>query len=261
VDKSTFMSLDFIVFSSHKTMTQSIKATLNYNGFNCIHAHQPKHIELMNEQLSALSEEYYRHNNKKIKIISVYRDPIDRLMSSFFQSLSVEKHGRTEHGISEKLVDFNESVLFSEDFNCIMERFWYYCAIKNGVSESLDLICHIYDIRQNEISFQEEKVFVKNEFEKIDLFVSRFDILKDNFADGVSVIAGRPVVERIHNATSQKWYYEKYEEFRSNMRLPEVFIRNIYNSRKTLNEVFYPGLFDAILNKTCARYGLRNAQK
>lgn len=261
MDKSAFMSLDFIVFSSHKTMTQSLKGTLNYNGFSCVHAHQPRNIELTNEQLRELSEEYYKHNNKKIKIISVYRDPMDRLISSFFQSLSVEKWGRTECGIEEELVNFNESILFSEDLNSIMERFWYYCAVKNGVNESLDLICDIYDIQQNEISFQEEKIFAKNEFPNIDLFVSRFDILKDNFSEGVSVITGRHVVEQIHNVASQKWYFKKYEEFKNNVQLPKVFIRNIYNSRRALNDVFYPGLFDNILNKTCERYGLRNIPK
>ncbi|MFA6204992.1 MAG: sulfotransferase domain-containing protein [Methylocystis sp.] len=261
MDKTTFMSLDYIVFSSHKTMTQSLKETLNYNGFSCVHAHQPKHIDLTNKQIMDLSEEYYKHNNKNIKIISVYRDPMDRLISSFFQSLSVEKWGRTEYGISEKLVNFNESILFSEDFNSIMERFWYYCAIKTGVIESLDLICEIYDIQQNEISFQQEKIFTKNEFTNIDLFVSRFDILKDNFSEGVSAIIGRPVVEKIHNVARQKWYYKKYEEFRNNVQLPKVFIRNMYNSRRALIEIFYPGLFDTILNKTCERYGLRNAPK
>lgn len=242
-------------------MTQSLKGTLNYNGFSCVHAHQPKDIELTNKQIMELSEEYYKHNNKKIKIISVYRDPMDRLISSFFQSLSVEKWGRTEHGIEEKLVNFNESILFSEDFNSIMERFWYYCALKNGVNESLDLICDIYGIKQNEISFQEDKIFTKNEFPNIDLFVSRFDVLKDNFSEGVSVITGHPVVEQIHNVAPQKWYFKKYEEFRNNVQLPKVFIRNIYNSRRALSEVFYPGLFYNILNKACEQYGLRNDTK
>jgi len=261
VDKSTFMSLDFIVFSSHKTMTQSLSGTLNYNGFGCIHAHQPKHIGLTHEQLRELSEEYYKHKNQRIKIISVYRDPIDRLISSFFQSLSVDKWGRTEHGKKEKLVYFDESILFSEDINSIMERFWYYCAVKSDVNESLDLICDIYDINENEISFKAEEVFTRNEFSEIDLFVSRFDILKDNFSQGVSVIAGRPIVEQIHNVASEKWYIEKYKEFRINVRLPKVFIRNIYNSRKTLSEIFYPGLFDNILNEAYERYGLKNTPK
>ncbi len=242
-------------------MTQSLKETLNYNGFSCVHAHQPKHIDLTNKQLRELSEEYYKINNKKLKLISVYRDPMDRLISSFFQSLSVEKWGRTEYGIDEKLVNFNESILFSEDFDSIMERFWYYCAVKTGVIESLDLICDIYDIQQNEICFLEEKIFTKNEFPNIDLFVSRFDILKYNFSEGVSAITGRPVVEKIHNAAPQKWYFKKNEEFRNNVQLPNVFIRNIYNSRRALSEIFYPGLFDDILNKTCERYGLRNVSK
>ncbi len=261
MDKSAFMSLDFIVFSSHKTMTQSLKETLTYNGFSCVHAHQPKHIDLTNKQIRELSEEYYKRNNKKIKIISIYRDPMDMLISSFFQSLSVEKRGLTEYGAEEKLVNFDESILFSEDFNSIMERFWYYCAVRNSVIESLDLICDIYDIQQNDISFQEEKIFTRNEFPTIDLFVSRFDILKDNFSEGVSVIAERPVIEKIHNVASQKWYFKKYEEFRNNVQLPKVFIRNIYNTRRGLIEVFYPGLFDNILNKACQRYGLRNDTK
>lgn len=261
MDKSTFMSLDFIVLSSHKTMTQSLKETLNYNGFRCVHAHQPKHIDLTNEQIRELSEEYYKHNNKNIKIISVYRDPMDRLISSFFQSLSVEKWGRTEYGAEEKLVNFDESILFSEDFNSIIERFWYYCAVKNGVVESLDLICDIYDIRMSELSFQKEKIFSLNRFKNIDLFVSRFDILKENFSEGVSVIAGRPVAAQIHNVASKRWYFNKYEEFINNVRLPKVFIRNTYNTRRALIEVFHPGLFDNILNEACARYGLRNAPK
>ena len=182
---------------------------------------------------------------------------MERLISSFFQALSVEKWGRTEFGAEEKLVNFNESILFSEDFNSIMERFWYYCAIKNEAHESLDLICDIYDIQQHELSFKQANIFTMNAFQIIDLFVSRFDILKENFSEGVSVLAGRPVVEQIHNVASQKWYFQKYDEFRNNVHLPKVFIRNIYNSRRGLSDVFYPGLFDDILNKACERYGLR----
>ena len=90
--------LDFLVYSSHKTSTQSIISILCKNNFNVRHTHQLIHmhfafptykeiydnIELKKLFLNDL-DKYNKINNKKLSIISIVRNPHQRLISSFFQ--------------------------------------------------------------------------------------------------------------------------------------------------------------------------------
>ena len=39
-DVTDLYTIDYLIFSSHKTATQSIKKTLNKNDIRCIHAHE-----------------------------------------------------------------------------------------------------------------------------------------------------------------------------------------------------------------------------
>ena len=98
------MNLDYLIYSSHKTSTQSLKATLKASGYNCVHCHalQSNLTRTMSEYFNTSNplthisfikylEDYKKTNGKKLKIISTIRNPIDRLISSFFQTFHTDE--------------------------------------------------------------------------------------------------------------------------------------------------------------------------
>ena len=87
-----FSSLDFLVYSSHKTSTQSLLAILQANKYKAKHCHIIQNLNIIfnldhpvqKEQFIEYLRNYKIKNNKKIKILSCIRNPKDRLISSFF---------------------------------------------------------------------------------------------------------------------------------------------------------------------------------
>lgn len=256
-----FLKLDYFIYSSHKTMTQSIKSTLSRTGFSCAHVHLLDNIQLDCRDFKEFCCEYFQRNKKKLKIISVFRDPLDRLMSSFFQSLSVEQFGRTLWGSNIVLRGLPDeqamasSVLFSEDFVRIQQRFWYYCAARDGRDEAIDEFLKAFDLDHAQVSFTPSSLFHRNEFEYVDLYISRFDLLREAFVPSLEDLTGARVSASIQNLSTQKWYSSKYIEFRKEVRVPNAFITNMYLSRNLLGKIFYAD-YDDLLKVRLSQYSL-----
>lgn len=79
------INIDYLIYSSHKTSTQSMLKILRNNGYKCIHCHILSNINMTNDSFLEFLNLYNNVNKKKLKIITIIRDPIDRLISSFFQ--------------------------------------------------------------------------------------------------------------------------------------------------------------------------------
>ena len=95
-----FNNLDFLVYSSHKTSTQSIVEILNIHDIKTIHCHHINNFKFTLANYNGLITDetfiqglinYKNTNDKKMKIISIIRNPKDRLISSFFQSFSTDE--------------------------------------------------------------------------------------------------------------------------------------------------------------------------
>jgi hypothetical protein len=91
------MDLDFLIYSSHKTSTQSLLKTLSHYNYKCCHCHSVddlkitlpslfRDVESQQKNFIPYLHNYKNVNNKKLKIITIIRNPNDRLISSFFQS-------------------------------------------------------------------------------------------------------------------------------------------------------------------------------
>jgi len=90
------LNIEFLVFSSHKTATQTIVNSLNASGVRCMHTHIGHDIGLSPGEFRFYLDEYRRVNAKRLQVISAFRDPLDRLVSSFFQSLSKDTYAWLE---------------------------------------------------------------------------------------------------------------------------------------------------------------------
>src|SRR5215210_5142841 len=81
-------AIRFLIFSSHKTATQSIVSSLNSKGIRALHGHTVQDLGLQKNQFKAFLQCYREINGRKLEIISIFRDPLDRMKSSMFQALT-----------------------------------------------------------------------------------------------------------------------------------------------------------------------------
>ncbi len=67
------LDLDYLIYSSHKTGTQTLRATLRQNGFRCLHFHGLKNIGLEEGDFSPWLSAYREKHGKPMKAITVFR--------------------------------------------------------------------------------------------------------------------------------------------------------------------------------------------
>ena len=247
--------IDVNVFSSHKTMTQTLINTFRSNGIKARHCHLTQDIGIEHGEYNEYIERYFHFNENKLKVVSVFRDPLDRMVSSFFQSLSRDVYGRTENERKE-LVDIKESVLFTESMDRIIDRFCTYSETIDGFGESLHIICNELNMKINEFFFDETIGFGHNPHQWCDIYFFRFDILKDNIPSYIKKILNVYVNVKMANISKEKWYFNHYKEFSENLKIPRNIIENIYYRRQDIMNVFYKNQIDSIVEEKVARYGI-----
>ena len=85
-----FNTLNYLIYSTHKTSTQTIVNTLNANNFSSRHLHSLPNLGLTPKSFLKHLNTYKLVNGKRLKIITVIRNPDDRAISSFFQSFHTD---------------------------------------------------------------------------------------------------------------------------------------------------------------------------
>lgn len=142
-----FNDLDFLVYSSHKTSTQSLLAIFRKNNYKATHCHTISNLKsfLVNsptkETFARYLINYKNTNNKKLKIITCIRNPIYRLLSSFFHSFY------SDQIYFDNISEENTSVsIKTEDELCIMYEEMIKHNTLPGRLESLDELTSILNI-------------------------------------------------------------------------------------------------------------------
>jgi hypothetical protein len=256
--ENNLLEVEFLVFSSHKTMTQTILSTLNSNAIQSVHCHNltDEPVQFLEGEFCEFLLNYQKRHNKNLQIISVFRDPMDRFFSSFFQALSVDVYGWTEQSVEVRLENPRDSVLFKESPDEIGRRFQTYCCKYDGFGESIAVICNQLDVSVGMLNFSENKQIGINDLGCCRLFLFRFDLLQGSIKKSLEAITGIQLNVNLSNTTEHKWYNQKYAEFKQEYKVPSSIIEKIYSSRKTLIELFYPGEYDNILRDKLHKYGL-----
>jgi hypothetical protein len=246
------LNLDYLVFSSHKTGTQTLTHTLNNSGFKCRHCHFLSNIDLKSGDFRSYLEHYLRKNHKKLNVITVFREPMERHTSSFFQG-----YGTRPLNLKEVENEF-ETIIYKHTIKQLQEK--YITELRSqsliGFPESIHAICQELQIDVNDLTYNNKTQFGIFETEYIRLFLFRFDILFNNFAHLLTEITNKNIVQKNANVSADKWYRDIYSEFKESLVISHDYISEVYALKKDLINIFYSGGYESTLEQALTKYGV-----
>jgi hypothetical protein len=212
---TTFEKLEYLIYTSHKTASQTIECILEKNGIVSKHCHkikdlkhtlpvcdfEPSHETFINKLIN-----YKLDNHNKLKIITVVRNPQDRLISSFFQS------AHTDEVYFNKIPPDKTTVVVNseEDLSLMYERL-----IKTrtllGFNESIDEMSSIFNFNIHEsLEFKNSHYYLNHEL--FELYVLDFnELISVNVLIYLNSILNTDLtVIAKDNLSSDKCYFNKY---------------------------------------------------
>lgn len=214
-----FQKYDYLIYSPHKTATQSVKYSLINAGYNTTHIHSIQNINISKPTLKDFIE------LTKTKIIYILRNPLDRLKSSYFQSY----HDDLVHFLNYEPQD---TLISSNSINFLFSDFLFKVN-NNKLPGKVDSLLELEGILQYDIfnSLIKKETYFYLFSERINIYVLDFNLIikeKEKYLSHCLNIN----VEKLsnNNLTSEKTYSDKYEEFK-NLKIP-------YHSQKIINHQY-----------------------
>jgi hypothetical protein len=248
------LNLDYLVYSSHKTGTQTVTRTLRKNSFKCLHCHSLDNetTQLALGTFAHYLEQYYLRNKRKLNIITTFREPIERHISSFFQWYG-------QGVVRKKMVqDITDTIIYKCSIKELQEKLINELINQTfaGKLESIDQFCNELKISITDLNYNIERQYGLVEMDYCRLFIFRFDILiKENrLGHLLSKVAGRPITQYNANMSSTKWYYKTFTEFKASLRIPHNTIIKIYESKHNILNLLYPNEYDSLLTRALEEY-------
>ena len=231
-----FLSLDFLVYSSHKTSTQSLVNTLRINNYKAIHCHSINDLKLalkldhsvQKEQFIQYLLNYKIKNNKKIKILSCIRNPKDRLISSFFQSFHNDE-------IQYKNIKQNNTTITVKNEDELITMYKELIKKKSlpGNGESLDELSIIHNINVLELLEKKKDYYYLNH-NLFELYVLDFNCIINNTINLkylYNILNIDLKVLQTSNLSKNKSYYNKYKNIKKKLgKKLDSIIENQYNT-------------------------------
>ena len=227
-----------IIYQMGKVGSSSIKYSLEKSKLNPLHIHRyyitniETSIGINPRLLFSMYRKkiffFYLIKFKKVKIISFYRDPIKRNISSFFQNLkfyfSKNELKKIQYNDLEK--KFNQLSNIHQTPNL-----WFHSEFNSSLN--LDIFNH---------TFNKEKGFKIIKEKNIEIFICRTDKI-NLLSKELGAFLEIDNFEIINtNIGSQKWYKDLYLEFKENYVPSKEMINFLYDSDTcnyffTINEI------------------------
>lgn len=244
--------IDCLVYSSHKSGTQTLKATLDNSGIPTRHIHVLQNAGMPSGRGAFRSylERYRRRNNRKLTVVSTFRLPLERHISSFFQWYG---HGVVTHGLVR---GDTETIITRLNVPELQQIFLEELRDGSlvGRRDSLHELCGELGYEVADLPFDAARGFdvFEDDFMRVNLF--RFDILFPDFAGLIGTALKVNVSPKVDNVSAKQWYGSKFHEFRATLKIPGDLIHMVHDAKKDLIDVFYPGRYQQILDDHLARY-------
>ena len=254
------LNLDYLVFSSHKTGTQTLVKTLNSNGFVSSHCHtilkngRENNIGLTHGEFLDYLESYLIRNKRRLNTITVFREPVERHISSFFQWYGSKP-------LREKEVEQqSETIIYRYTIQKLQEKFIDELIKQSlvGYSESLHTICQELGISVDDLFCDKDVSPILYESDLIKLHIFRFDHLFNEPSAILSALTGKTVEIKSENTSQEKWYKDIYSEFKRTLNIPVGTIMNVYESKQDIINMMYSEGCEHLLNEAIIKYGKCN---
>lgn len=211
--ESLHNNLDIICLTGGKCGSTTLLETFKFQGFNCIKCHN--HWDFISQfgydGLYKSIEDSSK--NKKVYIIDVYRTPIERKISSFFEHISKKIPNYKNKNIEELINIFN-----TEYLNNIEEYHPLDSIMMELGSESFN-------------SFDFNKRYVKKEKGNLIFIKILFSDSKD-WGEILSEIFNKKIIIQNKNLSQDKEYHLIYEEFKKKYKTTESYLNNILRNDK-----------------------------
>lgn len=252
--ETALLSTDFLVYSAHKTGTQTISHTLRMNGLRCIHCHLigDETTRIPAGEFRSVLRRYAHWTGKRLRIISVFRLPVERHISSFFQWYG--------EGVLRKKViaTKSETIIMQLSVPQLQAKFVEHLRARDlpGIGESIDEMCAELQLPASGLTFDPEKGHGVTDLPFCRVALFRFEklIRGGELTSQLPIITGKDLVQHDANVTNDKWYRDIYEEFRETLRLPSDLLTAVYESRRHLFDLFYPGQYPALLAEALHKF-------
>lgn len=197
------------------TLVSSLRISLG-KIFNVIHIHD----EVMLSVLTGINNvkindiiNYLANSGKKVYVIDVYRTPIERKMSEFFEKISQHHFNNTEEKINKYSIK-----RVSDRFNKLFPH------LENG-----DHYLDIYDI-QDPIPFDFNKKYTVQQCKNVTYIKLRL-CDSELWANILSNIFGQDIVLITDYTTTNKGIGTLYSKFKAEYNLPINYFENIKNCK------------------------------
>jgi hypothetical protein len=249
------LDIDYLVYSSDKTATQTIAHTLRMNDFLCTHCHTVKNetVNIARGTFGKYVELYHLHNARQLNVISVFREPIERHISSFFQ-----RHGSDVLRLG-LLQDVTDTLIHNSSTEALQKMFRNELdsGTLTGKEESIYELCSELNLKIGSLKYDTAKKYGTVETDHCTLHLLRFDALiqERRLQSLLSQITGKCIVQHDENVSDSKWYYDRLKEFTKSLTLPRRTIITCYKTRASLFDLFYPGEYDTLLSRALVKYG------
>lgn len=220
-----------ILYQMGKVGSSTLKESLSKKNINALHIH--RYYFCNNEKPIRLRRLIHKIKSnlifnsiikrEKAKIITFYRNPLDRNISSFFQNLDIYFSKREFKNLSYKQLE--------EKFNNASKLFetpttWFDVEF----NKRLEVDIFNYPINKD----KGYTIFSKG---NIDFFVcttENINNLEKEFGQFLGITNFKLINK---NIGSKKWYYKLYKEFKENYTPPSEMLNKLYNS-KTIHHFY-----------------------
>jgi hypothetical protein len=204
------LNFNVYVYCCGKSGSSTLSKTFNKNGYKSLHIHG-KINYLYHNKVSKINNNIFdvieqsMLNNEKIYIIDSYRNPIERKISSFFETY--EENNKQFDYITNQI---DKKIFFIENNVSINEVFDYF-NIPHFTTFDFE--------KKYNILFYKNITFIKLRFEDI-----------NEWGNILSTIFNKPIIIYNDNISENKLYANEYKIIKNEYKIPDFMIDEIKNN-------------------------------
>ena len=125
-----------------------------------------------------------------------------------------------------------------------------------GYEESISILLKELNLNVEHFEYIEDKKYFFIETESVEIYAFDFKLILHSLQDVLFNITGQKLMVYKTNGGDKKWYDSKYAEFKSDLRLPESVIRQVYSDKMSLISLMNEEGYEDVVDRAIKKYSL-----